>query len=81
MKLNIDCKAIAHVFRTAQFVMLVILFILGIGNSIGTTITPMDPVDMSWNMMFLDMTVLYLLFGRIKDALENMADSEGSEDD
>ena len=53
MKIEINLRCLTKTIEIAEFCLLVIMGVLGLGEAIGTEIEPLDPITVSWQVMML----------------------------
>ena len=80
MKIEINLRILTKTMEIAEFCMLVIMGVLGLGEAIGTEIEPLDPITVSWQVMMLDVIVFWLVLGRLRHSLEKIGDKEDAEE-
>lgn len=79
MKIDIDLRLVARLLGMFEWVWIVCLVILCIGQSIGTDIQVLDMTTLTWLMMLNTIAILWIAFRLTRESVERLAEKETQE--
>lgn len=79
MKIDIDLRLVARLLGMFEWVWIVCLVILCIGQSIGTDIQVLDMTTLTWLMMLNTIAILWIAFRLTRESVEKLAEKETQE--
>lgn len=79
MKIDIDLRLVARLLGMFEWVWIVCLVILCIGQSIGTDIQELDMTTLTWLMMLNTIAILWIASRLTRESVERLAEKETQE--
>lgn len=79
MKIDIDLRLVARLLGMFEWVWIVCLVILCIGQSIGMDIQVLDMTTLTWLMMLNTIAILWIAFRLTRESVERLAKKETQE--
>lgn len=80
MKINIDLRLVARLLGMFEWVWIVCLVILCIGQSIGTDMQVLDMTTLTWLMMLNTIAILWIAFRLTRESVERLAEKEETQE-